>query len=196
MSDDAVLEQVADALGALGEQVERVLGLDVLREDEHARAGMPLADLARGPQPLVGVRRRHPDVDDRDVRAVGAHLQHQLLGVARLPDDLEARVLEQPRDPLAQEHRVVGQHDAHRAEPTPRDAARARGISAATRVPPPGGLSTTSRPSSASTRSARPRSPEPGRRRRRRRRRRRPRSRNVPFTRLEADADRRGAARA
>ena len=43
---------------------------------------------------------------------VGAHLQQQLVGVAGLADDLEAGVLEQPRDALAQQHRVVGEHDA------------------------------------------------------------------------------------
>ena len=110
---DAVLQQVADALGALGEQVERVLGLDVLREHEHAGAGMLLADLARGAQPLVGVRRRHADVDERDVRAVRAHLQHQLVGRPGLPDDVEPGLLEQSRDPLAEQNRIVGENDAH-----------------------------------------------------------------------------------
>ena len=66
---DAVLEQVADALGALGEELERVGGLEVLREHEHAGLRVLLADLRRRPQALVGLRRRHADVDDRDVRA-------------------------------------------------------------------------------------------------------------------------------
>ena len=65
---DAVLEQVADALGVSLEQLERVAGLDVLREHEHADSRVALADLLRGAEPLVGVGRRHPDVDDRDVR--------------------------------------------------------------------------------------------------------------------------------
>ena len=43
---------------------------------------------------------------------VRADLQQQILGGAALADDLESRVLEQPRDPLAQEHRVVGKDDA------------------------------------------------------------------------------------
>src|SRR5581483_4636911 len=45
---DAVLEEVPYALRAVGEEVERVLGLDVLREDEHARVRVLLADLACG----------------------------------------------------------------------------------------------------------------------------------------------------
>src|SRR6185503_14716310 len=61
---------------------------------------------ARRPQALVGVRRRHADVDERDGRAVRAHLQHQLLGRPRLADDLET-------GPLAEEDRVVCEHDAH-----------------------------------------------------------------------------------
>ena len=82
---------------------------------------MLLPDLLGGAQALVGVRRRHADVDDRDVRLVRAHLQHQLVGVPRLADDLEAAVLEQPRDALAEEHRVLGQHDPEplRAAPPP-----------------------------------------------------------------------------
>ena len=58
--------------------------------------------------------RRHPHVDDGDVRAVRADLAQQVLGVAGLARDLEAGLLEQPRETLAQEHGVIGQHDAER----------------------------------------------------------------------------------
>ncbi len=108
---DAVLEQVADALGALRQELHRVTGLDVLREDEHARLRVLLANLLRRLQPLVGVRRRHADVDDRDVRLVRAHLQQQLFGVARLTDDLETAVFEQACDALPEEDRVLREHD-------------------------------------------------------------------------------------
>src|SRR5581483_526007 len=148
---DAVLQEVAHPLGAVGEQVEGVLRLDVLREHEHGGAGMALADLAGRAQALVRVGGRHPDVHHRHVRAVRADLQEQLLGGARLPDHLEPGVREQARDPLAQEDGVLGDHDARHES----------GISATTRVPPPGGLSTSRRPSRTATRSARPRSPEP-----------------------------------
>jgi hypothetical protein len=46
---DPVLQQVADALGAVRKQLHRVAGLDVLGQDEDARAGVALADLLRGP---------------------------------------------------------------------------------------------------------------------------------------------------
>ena len=145
---DPVLEQVADALGALGEQLHRVRRLDVLGEDEHADLRIRLADLLRGPEAFVRVRRWHADVDDDDVRRVAAHLQHQVIGGAGLPDDLEALVLEQPRDALAQKDGILGEDYPH-------------GISTRMRVPWPRGLSTCRRPSRASTRSTRPRSPEP-----------------------------------
>ena len=72
------------------------------------------ADLVRGAQALVGVGGRHPHVDDGDVRPVRADLAQQVLGVAGLAGDLEARLLQQPREALAQQHGVIGQHDAER----------------------------------------------------------------------------------
>ena len=74
--------------------------------------------------------------------------RQQRLGVADAADDLVAGVLEQPREPLAQQHRVLGDHDAH-------------GSSTAIRVPTPAGLSTASVPPWAATRSAIPDSPVP-----------------------------------
>ena len=73
---------------------------------------MVLADLLGRPQPLIGLRRRHPDVHDRNVRLVHRDVAQQILGVAGLRDDVEAGLHEQPGDSLAQEHRVVGEHDA------------------------------------------------------------------------------------
>ena len=73
---------------------------------------MLLANLVRGDEPLVRVRRRHADVDDRDVGVVRANLQEQLVGIARLADDLEAAVLEQAGDALAEEDGVLGENDS------------------------------------------------------------------------------------
>src|SRR3954447_26545140 len=108
------------------------------------------ADLERGAQSLVGLRRRHADVEDRDVGRARRHLFQEVLGGRALPDDVEAGLAEQPHDALAQENIIVGDDHPH-------------GRSARIVVPSPGRLVTWRRPSSASTRSANPRSPVPRR---------------------------------
>ena len=125
---DPVLEEVADALGARLEQRHRVAGLDVLREEQDADVGMPLADLARCDEPLVGVRRRHADVDHGDVRLVHRDVAQEVLRGAGLRHDLEARLLEKPRDPLAEEDRVVREDDAPRVTELRDGAAERREI--------------------------------------------------------------------
>jgi hypothetical protein len=57
------------------------------------------------------VRRRHADVDDGDVRVVHGDVPQEILGVARLGADVEARVGEEPCDALPEQHRVVGEDD-------------------------------------------------------------------------------------
>ena len=109
---------------------------------------MAPADLVRGLDPLVGLRRRHADVHDRDVGLVLVDRGEQLLRVGRLGDDLDALAAHERRDALAQQPAVVGDHDPH-------------GSSAVTTVPAPGGLRMRSVPSSAATRSASPWSPVP-----------------------------------
>ena len=99
---DAVLEQVADALGAVADQVDRVALLDVLGEHEHLRVRVLLADLHRRAQAVVGVGRRHLDVDDRDVGPVRPDLAAQVDRVAGLADHVEARLLQQAAQPLAE----------------------------------------------------------------------------------------------
>ena len=68
-----------------------------------------------------------------EVGRVLADEREQHLGVAGAPDHLVAGVLEQAREALAQQHRVLGDHDPH-------------GSSTAIRVPAPGGLSSASVP--------------------------------------------------
>ena len=55
---DAILEQVAGAVGRVGQQLHRQSDLDVLREHEHAHRGVIGADLQGGLHPLVVVCRR------------------------------------------------------------------------------------------------------------------------------------------
>ena len=78
------------------------------------------------------------------------HDREQRLGVADARDDLVAGILEQPCEPFAEQHRVLGDHESH-------------GIATSMRVPPPRGLAITSVPPWAETRSSSPASPEPRR---------------------------------
>jgi hypothetical protein len=61
---DPVLEHVADSLGVVCEQLERVVRLDVLGQHQHADVLVLRANRLRRGQSLVGVARRHADIDD------------------------------------------------------------------------------------------------------------------------------------
>ena len=151
---DAVLEQVAGALGRAAtagraRRPPRRTGRARARRSPGCSARMACA--ARRPSSVW--RRRHADVDHGDVGLVGADLAQQVLGVARLAGDLEART------PPA-------------AARAPRAAARSRRRSRRGWARSYGDLSTKqgaramrgaqfSLPSSAATRSASPRSPDP-----------------------------------
>ena len=178
--EHAVLEQVAEAAAGRHE-LDDVAGLDVLGEHEHAGAGCERRIFGRRARALVVVVGRHPHVDDREVRLVLADQREQRVGVARAADDLVAGVLEQPGEALAQEHGVLGDHDAH-------------GSCTAIRVPAPGGLSMASVPPWAATRSACPAGPCRPPVARRRRRRRRSSSRSTPSSRAVSTATRVGDA--
>ncbi len=93
----AVLQQVADAAVAVGEQLGRVGLLDVLRDDEDRRLGDAAPGLDGGPDALVAERRRQPDVDDRDVRLLRRDHAEERVAVLDRGDHVEAVVAEQPR---------------------------------------------------------------------------------------------------
>ena len=107
----AFLEQVAHALRLRADELERVLLLVVLGKHEHAGLRTLLAQLERRAQPVVAMTGRHLHVGDDHVGLVGKRLAQEGLGVAGLPDDLEARLGKQARDPLAHEHVVLADHD-------------------------------------------------------------------------------------
>ena len=71
-------------------------------------AGMLAPDALCRNESLVGVGRRHPDVDDHGVRSQRLDQGEQAAGVRRLPHDLVPGLFEQVRDSLAGQHGVVG----------------------------------------------------------------------------------------
>ena len=143
-----VLEQVADRARAVGQQFPGVQLLDVLGQHEDRQAGQLGPGLERRPQPLVGERRRQPDVHHGHVGAVGSHGGQEIVPVVHRRADLEAVRLKQPDQAVAEQEKVLGYDNAH-------------GISKLTTVGPPAGLDTTSTPSKAESRRAMPLMPVP-----------------------------------
>ena len=111
---DAVLEQVADAAGAVREELGRVLALDVLAEHEDRAAGHAPARLDRGSEPFVPLARWHPHVDHGHVRSMLRDRLDERVTVTDLRDDRAARFLDEPGDPFANQDRVLRDHDAER----------------------------------------------------------------------------------
>jgi hypothetical protein len=87
------------------------------------------ADPLGGVEAFAGVGRGHADVHHHRVGRVGAHPAEQLLGIPDPGGDPDADGLQYPSEALAEQHRVVGDHDPH-------------GSSAVTQVPAPAGLCT------------------------------------------------------
>ena len=110
---DAVFEEVADALRARLEQGHGVARLDVLRGRRTPTSGCR-SRISRCAEPFIGVRRRHPDVDDGDVGLVHRDVAEQVLGRPGLRDHLEARLLQQAGNALAKQNRVVRENDPPR----------------------------------------------------------------------------------
>ena len=63
----------------------------------------------RGVQALVGVGRRHAHVGDHDVGAVVGDGGGKRRGITDSGDHLVAKAGDQRHEPLAQQHRVVGE---------------------------------------------------------------------------------------
>jgi len=84
-----------------------------LRQHEHTDAGLARSYPPRGHESLVGVRRRHLDIDDRNVGLVPVDLAQQLLGVPHLAHHVGPRRAQQRGDARADEDRVVGDDYPH-----------------------------------------------------------------------------------
>ena len=98
-----------------------MLGQD---EDPDCRPVLGTDRLGRA-ETLVGVRRRHADVDDRHVREMFPGGPQQGVRVDDLGNDLETGVRQQPRDAFTNEQRVVGEDEpqGHGGSTNPRMAA-------------------------------------------------------------------------
>ena len=105
---DAVLEQVADATAAVGQQLLGVGLLDVLGDDQHRGAGDPAAGLERRAQPLVAIAGRQADVDDGEVGLLRHHLADQRVAVRHRRHHRDPVVAQQTSEPVAQERQVLG----------------------------------------------------------------------------------------
>ena len=110
---DAVLEQIADALGSTAEEVHRVLLLEELREHEHSGRGHVRADLVRRQQTVIGVVRRHLDVNDRDVGRMRACLAYEIARVPCHCNDIEPCLSQNVHHPLPEQGLVLPDHDAN-----------------------------------------------------------------------------------
>jgi hypothetical protein len=109
---DSILEEIADATCAVGDQAEGEGRLDVLRQDQDPDRGPVLGPNGfRSAQPFVRVCGRHPDVNQGDVGSMGADRVQELTGLAHLGHDREACLGEQAGDPLTEEERVVGEDE-------------------------------------------------------------------------------------
>jgi hypothetical protein len=84
-----------------------------MREKEDADVGMLGADPLRGDEALICVGRGHADVDDRGVRSLHSNVPHEGGSVFGLSNDVDTCLLERADDPLAGEHRVLGDDYTH-----------------------------------------------------------------------------------
>jgi hypothetical protein len=81
----------------------------------------------RRPDPLIGERRRHPDIGDHDVRGVPVDQPDQLVEGRAHPHNLKSVLgFEQGLDPGPQQEAVLGDHHSQPCHPS-RVSGRRRG---------------------------------------------------------------------
>ena len=113
---DAVLEQVAVAGRALGQQRDRVLGVVVLGEHHDPGPRVALAHLAGGVDALARERRRHPDIGDEHLRPGGLGPADQLVEVGGYADHVQVLTgVDEGADTFAHDQVVVREENTDRA---------------------------------------------------------------------------------
>jgi hypothetical protein len=106
-----ILQQVANALGALADQLERISGFQVLRENYDADVGKARAYFSCRAQPIVGVPRRHLNVRHDDVGLVCIDLTSQIARVAGHADYFKPGIFEHCHDARPNQRLVLADHD-------------------------------------------------------------------------------------
>lgn len=106
---DTALEQVTGPFTG-GEQVHRMLHLDVRGEDQDGDLRELSPDSATDVETLSGLTGRHADVNDGECRLVPSNGGEQLLGVGALINHLEAGPTQQTRETFAQQHVVFREY--------------------------------------------------------------------------------------
>ena len=132
-----LLEQVAGALGAGGDEIEGVLVVQELGEHEHADLRMGGADRERRLQPVIGVGRWHLDVGEHQVGEVFVGHPHEFGRIVDGRDHVDAGGLEHPHDAFAREGVVfaddnadgcIHQRESNERRPRPTDLDRSRAL--------------------------------------------------------------------
>jgi hypothetical protein len=115
---DVLLEEITDALSAVGDKGHRVAVFEELRKHQHAHAWHSGPDLKRRAKPVVGVIRRHLDIGDNDVRTLGTRYPHNVASILRGADDLEAVVLQDVHDTFPENRLVLADDSTGRSSRT------------------------------------------------------------------------------
>src|SRR5438552_3728711 len=103
---DTLLQEVAEPLGMLLEQLHGIGRLDVLRQQKNSDRRVELTDASCRDDSFIRVCRRHPDVDDRAVWLVGGKRTHQVGLVADFRDDIDAFVAKHADASFPHQHHV------------------------------------------------------------------------------------------
>jgi hypothetical protein len=111
---DPVLEEIADAVCVVADELRDEALHEVLGEHEHAHRGQRAPDLDRRAEPVVGQVGRHPHIDDGHVGLVRTNLAQQVGRVPGPRDDLDPRFFEHSGDALTEQELVVGDHGTQR----------------------------------------------------------------------------------
>src|SRR5262245_60797755 len=87
------------------------------REYEDGGVGKLLANDDCAVEPFGGMGRRHANVDDRQIGTLLSHELEELGAVRGTAGDLEAAILQQARQSLAQQQVVIGEDDPSGSRP-------------------------------------------------------------------------------